>query len=103
MSALQVLEGARRRLETGWVQGFFAADENGDGVDVNSPLACRWCSGGAIRVESDEDGVYYAARCLLTTAIESISIADWNDEPGRTKEEVLEAFDKAIALAKERE
>lgn len=30
-----------------------------------------------------------------------IGIGEWNDDPARTKEEVLTAFDKAIALAEQ--
>ena len=36
---------------------------------------------------------------VLDARIPSLSIPMWNDAPGRTKEEVLDLYDRAIALA----
>jgi hypothetical protein len=39
------------------------------------------------------------ARDVFRKVIDDENITRWNDSPGRTKREVLAAFDKAIALA----
>jgi hypothetical protein len=40
-----------------------------------------------------------SSHAILERAIGERFIGDWNDAPGRTHAEVLEAFDRAIALA----
>jgi hypothetical protein len=55
------------------------------------------------------DGLGLCQRILPVPAQDFISATingfpfSWNDQPGRTKEEVLEALDQAIRLAKEAE
>jgi hypothetical protein len=36
---------------------------------------------------------------MYVRRVVGVNVVEWNDAPGRTKEEVLAAFDKAIALA----
>jgi hypothetical protein len=76
----------------------------GRGDGANSPRGC-YCVLTAIA--GDEKVYHYDAVRFFERAngigpTESgISVIGWNDAPGRTQEEVLAAFDKAITLAEQ--
>jgi len=93
--ALAALQGARDLLaESGWTQGKMASDGLWE-VPYYSPKATCYCASGAVfRVASRE--VAYAALTLLETGAGTGAIVPWNDESGRTKAEVIQAFDLAI-------
>jgi hypothetical protein len=94
----QVLRAARERIAVPerWTQGASARTISGIGVDAFDYGAVQWCAYGAIRV----DGVHDHELQLFFRAIGAMdSIGTWNDAPGRTHAEVLDAFDRAIALA----
>lgn len=58
-----------------------------------------YCAGLAISHSSD---AHWQASYVFSKAIGGnglSSIYDWNDAPGRTHAEVMQAFDRAIALA----
>lgn len=103
-SVKEVLEGARRELKTrGWVQGLLFSGR-------------RCCSIGAVNLATantgleflDQQAIRTRAISLLTNvtgaadcAISSTNaVANWNDAPDRTEEEVLAAFDAAIDIAR---
>lgn len=119
-----VLTEARRLLaEVGWVQRHFAMTKSSENLSYTEAARrlrasgrSDWCEGfcasGAIGaalltldpVDSDEDyGLYFEARVRVCTETgdETVAgknlLAGWNDAEDRSKEEVLEAFDKAIA------
>src|SRR5712664_469512 len=76
----QALIDGRRRIEAGWIQGGMRSR---DGV----------CLVGSISSEPE-------AQRLLQLALGSDVIpAWWNDTPGRTKEDVLALYDRAISLS----
>lgn len=86
------IELARRKIEQqGWTQNALS-DEEG-----------QLCSVGALILDNDDVSV--KALKFLAEAMGLGSqwkkIDDWNDTPGRTKEEVLAAFQKAEELALE--
>jgi hypothetical protein len=91
------LREARALIERGWTQGHFARDEDGYPEHEGSPDAVCWCAMGAMSAADPNDkyGLYGA----LSHAIGDEMVGMWNDRIGRTKAEVLAAFDKAIALA----
>jgi hypothetical protein len=104
------LRAARALIaEKGWTQGSVAVDAAGkltDAADLDR-AAC-FCAWGAViavtRFHDNEEcrAIERDACRLLARAIGKSSIGHiiiWNDEAGRTREEVLTAFDKAIALA----
>jgi hypothetical protein len=108
MDAVDVLMEARAYIEKGWCQGAAAKDEFGQSVEWEQRLngiARSWCALGAItdgaglRLQSPE---LRDAEHLLQRVVGDGWIAVWNDSPGRTQEEVLEAFDRAIGLGLER-
>jgi hypothetical protein len=74
MTTKEILIAARAKVAQGWCQGAYAKDAYGN-------------------TEEQED-----ALALLGYTGES-EVIDWNDAPGRTQAEVLEAFDKTIANA----
>lgn len=103
-SAVQVLTEARELLsdENKWTQGWLARDKDGEPVDERQVEAVCFCSVGAIYVTSDPfTPVPYSARKYLEAIVGNVP--NWNDHTNRKHSEILEAFDKAIELAKEGE
>ncbi len=101
-TTVEILQAARNKLiESGWQQGHFGA---GDGP---------FCAVGALRRIMLPGGVYAATYgykespyWLLCRAIglpNDMALSAWNDTPGRTFSEVIDAYDYAIELAKEEE
>jgi hypothetical protein len=106
VNVLDLLVAARETLAApgAWTQGEGARDQSGSVVGSKEPVAVCWCSIGAIHRGDDGGGFCgYDARLLVKEAAGGVSsLAEWNDAPGRTQAEVLNVFDRAIALAKER-
>ncbi len=85
---VKVLERARQLLiDKGWCQGKY---KNFDG---------QYCSLGAINAVTKSNKLQEEARKILKGVL-PIQISNWNDAPGRTKQQVLGAFKRAITLAK---
>jgi hypothetical protein len=84
-----LIRGKQKILERGWCQHMSIAPDG------------RCCMIGALALAAERfDGADYPARRVLENVIGPVwSIPSFNDAPGRTKEEVLEVFDKAITLA----
>lgn len=97
------LREARELIERGWCQYWDALNADGMAVYPNSDSAVAWCMGGACQRVGLHEGVFES---FLIRAVGSSPswtnewpYLDFNDAPGRTKAEVLAAFDRAIALA----
>jgi hypothetical protein len=86
----------------GWTQETYARTADGDGTDVDDPKASCFCSLGAIWAVSFAHGGQLGAITAVERAMNSGNLVGWNDAPGRTKEEVLSAFDRAIAAEEAR-
>lgn len=107
MTAVEVLRKAREVLVTrGWYQGDYYADRDKRGRWISAEKAPR-CMVGACRAASyigdglfDYDAYSAAHTMLLAELGETPSV--WNDAPVRTLNEVLAAFDKAIAAEEAR-
>lgn len=102
MTPVEVLRKAKALIEErGWTQGEYVSR---DGAHC-ARGACYVASGSHVLPmypvghidDSANDAQYALASAIGKELLHSVS--DWNDEPGRTKKEVLAAFDKAIALA----
>ena len=93
---IQKLREARALIEQGWCQRI-AKFSFTDGHTLYCPIGALY--------EVKEDQSYFYALDALVRAIEYEDIGAWNDDPYRTKEDVLSAFDHAIdlVLAKEKE
>ena len=113
----QLLTLAKGYIEQGWCQWFHAKDANEKRCDVNSPDAITWCATGAIIRATNETHFQHLTnkeKCVIANkalnaltdsiydiyAFLYISAAKWNDQPSRTKAEVLEIYDHAIEKAK---
>lgn len=90
-------------VEKGWTQGAAARDHGDRVVDTNDPAAVCYCAFGALLAASHLSG--HDAACFIEGRLlppNSMAgalrpIAQFNDTPGRTKEEILALFDRAIA------
>lgn len=95
-----VLRAVRAKIEHGWCQRYYAMDSGGGKVPPTSPAAVCWCILGAYKaVTNDNNGgpFRFIDRALKGTGYSFAD--DWQDEPSRTKGEVLGFMDLAIALA----
>jgi hypothetical protein len=94
------LRAVRGRIDTGWSQDAYARDASGEQVALGSDEAVAWTLCGAFAL-AGKDGIPMgdlpAALRALADVTRMESLNGWNDEAGRTKEEVLDALDAAIA------
>jgi hypothetical protein len=108
-TTVEILTKARDLLskEGAWGQGYFAKTKKGKLVESRSKRAATFCMLGAIQ-RFDNEGQFrlwspewYMAKKYVASAIRTSidNIASWNDKPKRTQEQVINAFDKAIAKA----
>jgi len=82
-------------IRKGWTQEASARDSNGEVVDISSPSAVCWCVSGALMAAYGVGG-WLAARNKLVAVLDvRLPLTAWNDFPGRTQAEVLEACEKA--------
>lgn len=94
-----ILVAARERIATPdrWTQWMVACNRQGESVSAKSRSAARWCAMGAIIASMDEDIERRDEAACAVRRIVGESLTCWNDAPERTHEEVLDAFDRAIA------
>jgi hypothetical protein len=79
-----------------WCKGAFARTASGESVGSQDPGAVSFCLLGAIgKAYSGSDSVPGAIAELSKLLPADISFTRWNDEPSRTKEEVLEVLRRA--------
>lgn len=110
-TALMTLERAKKHIERGWCQKAYAVDAHGAPTLNHFPEARCWCAVGALRRACSEFGLdaldSTPAIKQLAQHIESEEVSDtdavleWNDVEGRTQQEVLDLFDRAIQRLKE--
>ncbi len=106
----QVFAEAKKLIEQGWIRGDLAQDKDGKSVDPSDPSACQFCLLGALYKACEEIGVSYRlvgiklAGNLPVWYVSSVynggrsAIAHYNNDPGRTKEEIINLLD---SLSKE--
>jgi hypothetical protein len=101
--ALDILMEARPWIDKGWCQQWLSVDARGRACDTLGGKAVAWCAIGAVTKVTDWPAAGNEALRYLAQAIgkgdATNDIGIWNDDPDRTKEEVLEAYDRAISLA----
>lgn len=95
---------ARQKVSEGWTQRAYArmSNEVDDGgiVPPDSYRATCWCTAGAVWAVTPHVADYTATLNKIKEVIgleDTADIIEWNDATARTKEEVLELFDRAIA------
>jgi hypothetical protein len=95
----QVLIAAKWILENkGWCQHHFGLTKNGKNLSYTQ---CRKdldraCLVGAIGVIDAESPIRVRAEQAVLNLLPGISISHWNDELGRTKQQVLDLLDRVI-------
>lgn len=105
MSSRMMAE-ACERVVTGWCQGDIAQDEDGRPVGAGSSEARRWSMLGALLASWDGGPVEELGQAVtsLHTSTEQSPLEVWNDRPGRTQEDVVVAFERAMeSLARSEE
>lgn len=78
-----------------WIQDVYAKDDQGKECDARDSRACYFCSVGALD-RITEDVYSYTARSYLKEQM-CASVPNFNDN--NTHAVVMQAWDKAIALA----
>lgn len=107
VSKEEVIEGlkcAKERLRGHWGRGWYFMDNVGTRI-YEATEDCRCCAIGAVRIAVRKYDP--CDRTKLRQEIESVlqdslpcgerNVPFYNDQPGRTEEEVLALFDRAIA------
>jgi hypothetical protein len=97
--ATDALRNVRARIASGWSQEADARNAAGQQVRLSDEEAVAWSLSAAFAL-AGKDGIPMnhlpgALRALRAVAGMN-SLEAWNDEPGRTKQEVLDALDAAI-------
>ena len=106
MKTSEILKAAKAKIEQGWTQNAEARTAPG-GMDcyANCELAVCWCAMGAVFVVVNASVLARWRHPDINNAVAMLEavvggdVAVWNDEPGRTQDEVVAMFDKAIAMA----
>lgn len=111
---VNLLKNARSLLMQGWAKEALARDAEGNSVHPLSLKACSWCARGALTAASEEKrfafddaptsfedytGPLPLAIIFLESQMEDDfgSLAYYNDKPYRTKEQIINLYDRAIA------
>lgn len=105
---LSILTRAREALvRKGWTQGLYARDASHSQVTPDDEYAVCFCSMGAVYryiPKSDKKRTAYHIHalfaCVLNIDPTELHMGEWNDDPKRTKEDVLSLYDKAISVAR---
>lgn len=99
MKATGVIEETRRLIEFGWCRGSDARDATGAAVAPGDPSATEWSLLGALGLVAADGDVALeelaTALAALAELIADPSLSHWNDQPSRTKEEVLATLARA--------
>jgi hypothetical protein len=104
---VSALRDARKLLSQpcAWTQGSYARDARGSSIRASEPGACSWCVQGALfkvlgvvgSIPTSDVRQVQAPLLQHAGVIDTADLWCWNDQPGRTQNEVLALFDKAIA------
>jgi hypothetical protein len=96
---VNTLRAVRVRIDSGWSQDAPARNHMGEEVSLASDEANAWTLCAAFAL-AGKDGIpmdhLHGALRALAEVTGMNSIEGWNDDPGRTKQEVLDALDAAI-------
>ena len=95
----EALRAVRAKIASGWSQNVNARDRFGNEVFLTSEEATAWtlCTAFALAGKNGipMNRLHGALRAIAeVTAMDSIE--EWNDDPARTQQQVLDALDDAI-------
>lgn len=114
MTTVELLREARRLIvDYGWTQGCSARNLDRKPVAVSDPAAVAFCATGAIERAVYADSASFIKELVLHALAHGMggnysedyvrSIVDFNDALGRTADQVVAVYDRAIAWAERRE
>ena len=93
----ELLTEARARIARGWTQGANARNAAGGVTLAWAEEAVCWDTMGAVACRDDDWTTAEPAWAALRAAVGGETwVAEWNDAPGRTREDVLALYDRAI-------
>lgn len=100
MKSSEILRAAKKLIENenNWIKGAFALDDEDNEVLGNDKKACKFCSLGALQCVQNTREL---PSLYLRDAANTTSVSRFNDD--HSHQEVMEMFDKAIALAEKDE
>ena len=89
-----------------WIQGEMAKNDQGKSCPPDDASACCWCIVGAIRLYGNKKPYTDSpevVKCFeyLREVIGADYVSQWQDIPGRTLPEVMDAMSKAWKKARE--
>lgn len=100
----QVLRGAADLIaNNGWCQRIPAFDSEGVAVNAMAPDAVCFCADAAIAHKAPTQQLYFLAREYLRNYVRDnvkpkfFRLANWNDDPKRTQEEVVSTMRECAA------
>ena len=77
-------------ITKGWCQGVAAEDENGRVCMPDASYAAKWCLIGAcVAAYPERAGHRFQVATKLQHTLGNLHYAKWNDDPKRTKQEVI--------------
>lgn len=95
---LQILEQGLARLQQGWTQKGWAEKADGNVTYTADPLAVAWCAGGAVSVNFT--ALAALNETLMLEGHPPTRIVGWNQQPERTKEDVIALYERTIQRLK---
>lgn len=102
MKGYEVLELAAEYIEkNGWHKGASFGPRRSPDLDETACLVGSFCK--VIGTDVSQERLYGGAYKLMQSVVSNPRISQWNDAPGRTKQEVLDALQKAAKLGRIRE
>ncbi len=99
MKQVAILKKARAKIEKGWCQDYLATTDKGTPVSEKSRRAAKWCVLGAVGAVTKSSREAFRCQQLLREVAGVDFLSTWNNAPGRTQEQVIRLYDKAIARA----
>lgn len=109
MTDAELYNKAADIIKKGWTQNAFARNEEGFSVTPDGKDATSWCLTGAlwlvVRGNKNPKEYYGDVPLTVHNLIKNLGLREsagvWNDDPNRTKEEVIELLQKAVILTGE--
>jgi hypothetical protein len=104
--AIAILQGAHALIVSGWCQGADALDAHGQAVEPWDEEATSWSLLGALvaqtepaRLETEDLTVAMLRRAVgaLAEVLSAESLHEWNDDPGRSAQEVADILTRATS------
>lgn len=100
MTIIEKLEIGRARIAKGWCKGGYGRTVNGEPISALNPECTQWCILGALQTMDPFAPVVgsYLIQVLPEGCENSLVV--FNDRVAKSAQDILDLFDRAIALAR---